>query len=275
MLVFWQNIPRHINPVAFTIGNLSIRWYSLGYILALLTIYLLLRRKISKENSFITLEQLENILSFSFFGGLLGGRFGYTIFYDWTNFISHPWQIFWPFSDGSFVGFYGMSFHGGLIGALLAGWLICKKYNLDFWKIVNFIIPVFPLGYFWGRLGNFMNGELYGRATESKIGMYFSDSDAKLNILRHPSQLYEALGEGVLLFFVLVYFSRKKIWNQNLLWLFLIFYGIIRFAIEFLRQPDAHLGFIALDWLTMGQILSLGMIIVGVALFARSFKNLK
>ncbi len=280
MLEFWQNLPLNLNPIIFSVGNISFRWYSLGYILALVTIYLFLKHQLEKNRwSFIpqslSLGKLENILLISFLGALLGGRIGYTIFYDWTNFISHPWQIFWPFSNGSFIGFYGMSFHGGLIGALLAGWLICKKYHLDFWKIVNFIIPAFPLGYFWGRLGNFMNGELYGRVTENNIGMHFSDSDAKLDILRHPSQLYEALGEGVLLFFVLAYFSRKKIWNQNLLWLFLIFYGIIRFAIEFLRQPDAHLGFIALDWLTMGQILSLGMIIVGVALFARSFKNLK
>ena len=273
MLEFWQHLPLNINPIIFSVGGLSFRWYSLGYILALLTIYFFLKHQLENNRwTFIpqglSLNKLENILLVSFLGALLGGRIGYTIVYDWTNFISQPWQIFWPFSDGSFVGFYGMSFHGGLLGALLAGWLISKKYSLEFWKIVNFIIPAFPLGYFWGRMGNFMNGELYGRVTESNVGMHFSDSDTGLGILRHPSQLYEALGEGILLFFILAYFTRKKFWNQNLLWLFLIFYGIIRFVIEFLRQPDIQLGFIALNWLTMGQLLSLGMVVAGLLTLA-------
>jgi phosphatidylglycerol:prolipoprotein diacylglycerol transferase len=275
VLTFWQNIPIHIDPIIFAIGNISIRWYSLGYVLAILTIYLFLKKKLLNGTLFITLEQLENILFFSFFGALLGGKIGYVIFYDWTNFITNPLLSFWPFSNGSFVGFYGMSFHGGLIGALFAGWIACKRYKLNFWKIVNFIIPVFPLGYFWGRIGNFMNRELYGRVTENKIGMHFSNLDVKLNILRHPSQLYEALGEGILLFFILSYFSQKELWNKHLLWLFLIFYGIIRFVIEFFRQPDAHLQFIAFDWMTMGQILCLGMIGIGISLFAKSFKNHK
>ncbi len=279
MLEFWQNLPLYINPIIFSIGNLSFRWYSLGYVLALITIYILLKYQLkNNRNIFIpknlSLSKLENILLAGFLGALLGGRIGYIVFYDWTNLIYHPWQIFWPFSDGSFVGFYGMSFHGGLLGALLAGWLICKKYSLDFWKIVNFIIPAFPLGYFWGRIGNFMNGELYGRFTDSNLGMHFKSDNATeiaillgsvpQNPLRHPSQLYEAFGEGILLFFILAYFTRKKFWNQNLLWLFLIFYGIIRFAIEFFRQPDPQLGFMFLGWMTMGQILSLGMFSIGL-----------
>ena len=269
MVEFWQNLPLKINPIIFSIENLSFRWYSLGYILALMTVYVFLKYQIKNNHwTFIpkklSLNRLENILLTGFLGALLGGRIGYAVFYDWTNFISRPWQIFWPFSNDSFVGFYGMSFHGGLLGALLAGWLICKKYHLEFLEIVNFVIPAFPLGYFWGRMGNFMNGELYGRVTENNIGMHFFNSDAKLNILRHPSQLYEALGEGILLFFILIYFTRKKFWNQNLLWLFLIFYGIIRFAIEFLRQPDAQLGFIAFNWMSMGQVLSLGMVVTGL-----------
>ncbi len=278
MLHLWQNLPLYINSTIFSIGNLPLRWYSLGYILALTTIYFYLKNQLANNHwTFIpqelSLNKLENILLVSFLGALVGGRIGYSIFYDWGNFISQPWQIFWPFSNGSFTGFYGMSFHGGLVGALLAGWLICKKYHLHFWKIVNFIIPAFPLGYFWGRIGNFMNGELYGRVTKNNIGMHFSDSDAKLVILRHPSQLYEALGEGILLFFILTYFTRKKIWNQNLLWLFLIFYGIIRFAIEFFRQPDIQLGFIVLGWITIGQLLSLGMLVIG--LITLIFKNKK
>lgn len=274
-LPFWQNIPLYINPVIITVGNLSIRWYSVGYILTFLTIYLILRRLIkTTDNLSLSLEQLENILLFSFFGALVGGKIGYIIFYDWTNFITNPLLSFWPFSNGSFTGLYGMSFHGGLIGTLLVGWLVCKKYKLSFWNIANFIIPVFPLGYFWGRMGNFMNGELYGQITENKIGMHFSDSDVKLNILRHPSQLYEAFGEGLLLFLILLYFSKKKLWTNSMLPLFLIFYGLIRFVIELFRQPDKHLGFIA-GWLTMGQILCIVMVTVGSILLIFNYQLLK
>ena len=275
MLTTWQNIPLYINPVAFTIGDLSIRWYSLGYLLAFLTIYLILKRRFAFTDNTplvrskasdkwdiggLTFAQLESILLFSFLGALMGGKIGYIIFYDLANFIASPLLSFWPFSNGIFIGLYGMSFHGGLIGALLAGFIACKKYKIDFGKVVNFIIPVFPLGYFWGRIGNFMNGELYGRATESKIGMYFKDNPL---VLRHPSQLYEAFGEGLLLFFILLYFSKKKIWANNMFPLFLIFYGLIRFVIEFFRQPDEHLGFV-INWLTMGQVLCIIMIVIGL-----------
>ncbi len=275
MLELWQNLPLHLNPVIFTIGNFSFRWYSLGYILALTTIYLFLRRQFKKgaNPKNLTLDKLENILLFTFLGALLGGRIGYAILYDWSDFVIHPWQTLLPFTDdGSFSGFYGMSFHGGLIGTLLVGWLIVSKYKLNFYEVLNFIIPAFPLGYFWGRLGNFMNSELYGRVTESKIGMYFNQSDKQLGILRHPSQLYEALGEGLLLFLILQYCSHKKTCQNNRFPLFLIFYGLIRFLIEFFRQPDAQLGFVALGWITMGQVLCSLMIVVGIVM---SFKNLK
>ena len=277
MLDFWQNLPLYIDPTIFTIGNFSFRWYSLGYILAFTTIYFFLKHRLQKQSGpkLFTLNQLENILLFSFLGALIGGKLGYIIFYDWQNFTTHPLQLFWPFdNNNTFIGIYGMSFHGGLIGALLSGWLTCKKYKLNFRRITNFIILAFPLGYFWGRLGNFMNNELYGRITESKIGMYFTSSDVKLNTLRHPSQLYEALGEGILLFIILKYFTKKKFWKYNLFPLFLIFYGLIRFIIEFFRQPDTHLGFISLNWLTMGQILCFIMIISGIIILWIKNKNL-
>lgn len=273
MLEFWQNLPLHLNPIIVTIGNFSLRWYSLGYILSLMTIYLFLRQKFKKRNNprNLTLDKLENILLFAFLGALLGGRIGYAIFYDWSNFIIHPWQTLSPFTNNNnFIGFYGMSFHGGLLGALLSGWFITKKYNLSFSKILNFITPAFPLGYFWGRLGNFMNGELYGRITESKVGMHFNQTDKQLETLRHPSQLYEALGEGLLLFFILQYCTHRKACQNKLFPLFLIFYGLIRFLIEFFRQPDPQLGFVALDWMTMGQILCGLMIVIGGALFIKS-----
>ena len=267
MITFWQNIPLYLNPIIFTLGNFSFRWYSLGYLLVLATIYFMLKKRFQKiASTNFTFDQLENILLFSFLGALLGGKIGYILFYDWSNFINNPLMSFSPFLNGKFVGIYGMSFHGGLLGAILFGWLICRKYKLNFYQILNFIIPVFPLGYFWGRMGNFMNGELYGRITTSKIGMHFSQVDAKQNILRHPSQLYEAFGEGILLFFILRYFTEKTKWQNKMFPLFLIFYGLIRFIIEFFRQPDPQLGFIALNWLTMGQILCMVMIGVGTVI---------
>ena len=284
MLEFWQNLPLHLNPIIFSIGHFSLRWYSLGYILALITIYLFLKKELQHrgKTSMLTIDQLENILLFSFLGALLGGRIGYVLFYDWPNFIAHPWKTVLPFSgDGSFIGFYGMSFHGGLVGAILFGWLATRKYGLDFYKILNFIIPAFPLGYFWGRMGNFMNGELYGRFTESKIGMHFENDNwtriAELtggNSLRHPSQLYEALGEGIILFFILFYFSKKKAWQNKLFPLFLIGYGAIRFIIEFFRQPDAQLGFVFLGWMTMGQVLCVVMMITGVISLIYNYSRL-
>ncbi len=278
MLELWQNLPLHLNPIIFTIGNFSFRWYSLGYILALITIYLFLQKQFKRGiyPGGLTLDKLENILLFTFLGAILGGRIGYAIFYDWSDFIIHPWQTLLPFADdGSFSGFYGMSFHGGLVGALLIGWLAVSKYKLNFYEVLNFIIPAFPLGYFWGRLGNFMNGELYGRITESKIGMYFSKKEQQLGILRHPSQLYEAFGEGLILFLILQYCNHKKACQNKLFPLFLIFYGLIRFLIEFFRQPDPQLGFVAFGWMTMGQALCVSMMLVGGALFIKQLKNLK
>jgi len=277
MLELWQNLPLHINPIIFSVGGFSLRWYSLGYILALITIYLFLKKELQHrgKTSMLTIDQLENILLFSFLGALLGGRIGYVLFYDWPNFIARPWKTFLPFSgDGSFTGFYGMSFHGGLVGAILLGWLATRKYDLDFYKILNFIIPAFPLGYFWGRMGNFMNGELYGRITESKLGMYFTNKDKQLGILRHPSQLYEALGEGIILFFILFYFSKKKTWQNKLFPLFLIGYGAIRFIIEFFRQPDTQLGFVLLGWMTMGQVLCVLMMITGIVILIYKYGKL-
>jgi len=272
----WSELPLKLNPIAFTIGNFSLRWYSLGYLLTLLTIYLFLKHKFATKTApkNLTTDKLENILFFSFLGALLGGRLGYAIFYDWSNFIAHPLLTFWPFStQGTFTGFYGMSFHGGLLGALLTAKIICKKYSIPFYEFLNFFIPAFPLGYFWGRLGNFINGELYGRQTNNKIGMYFSENNKAQHLLRHPSQLYEALGESILLFFILNHFSKQKKWQNKLFPLFLIFYGIIRFVIEFFRQPDPQLGFIAFGWLTMGQALCLGMIGVGLLFLILANKN--
>ncbi len=268
MLPFWADLPLHLNPVIFQIGGLSLRWYSLSYLLALLTIYLLLKNRLSNNRNIpanLNLGNLEIILFSAFLGAIIGGKIGYLIFYDFSNLVHHPLSTLSPFdSQNKFIGFYGLSFHGGLVGAILSSWWTSRKYKIDFYSLLNFATPAFPLGYFWGRLGNFFNRELYGRLTDSPLGMYFSPTEKRAGLLRHPSQLYEALGEGLVLFLILQYCQRFPTCQNKLFPLFLILYGIIRFLIEFFRQPDPQLGFIALGWLTMGQLLCLLMIFIGI-----------
>jgi phosphatidylglycerol:prolipoprotein diacylglycerol transferase len=191
---------------------------------------------------------------------LIGGRLGYVLFYDFSFFLSHPLRIIFPFefSNGfHYVGISGMSYHGGVLGVLLATYLFCRKNNIGFWDWADLFCPAIPLGYTFGRIGNFINGELYGRVTSGVLGMYFPDDPTHQP--RHPSQIYEALGEGALLFILLWSLRRRKALKGFFLPLYLVGYGVVRFGIEFTREPDPQLGFI-LGPLTMGQILCVGMI---------------
>ena len=209
---------------------------------------------------------------FCFLGVIVGGRLGYVIFYNLKGFITDPLSFLLPFQDGSFVGYYGMSFHGGLIGVILATLWYAKKNKLNFFNLANFIVPAIPLGYFFGRIGNFLNGELFGRPTESFVGMKFPKDE--LGLLRHPSQLYEAFGEGILLFLIIFFLQKKTAFKAHALALFLFFYGIVRFVIEFFREPDPHLGTIFLN-LTTGQILCIGMTVSGIFIFYYTSKPKK
>ena len=224
--------------------------------------------KLLKSNQ----ELLLDLLFWTFLGMLIGARLGYFFFYDLETFLAQPLKYLIPFENTAegfkVTGFYGMSFHGGLLGGGLAFYLFTRVKKLDFFKVVDFFIPALPAGYFFGRLGNFLNGELYGRVTEKFIGMYFPAAyyrDSAL-LLRHPSQLYEALGEGILLFLLLWPLRNKQFVKANpgiLGVIFLAGYGLIRFLIEFTREPDAHLGLV-LGGLTAGQVLSIIMIIVSL-----------
>ncbi len=262
-IISWQTLPFHISPVAFSLGSLAIRWYSLSYLIAFLTIYLLLRWRIKKEegiNKKILL--LDELMLSGIVGLLIGARVGYVLFYDLGSFFENPFSLFWPFSEDGF-GLSGMSFHGGLLGVLLAVYLFCRKKNISFWDLADFIIPAVPLGYFFGRVGNFLNGELFGRETDALWGMIFPTDPEKL--VRHPSQLYEAIGEGLLIFAILWPLRNHPRLKHKFFGLYLILYGLVRFIIEFVRQPDLHLGFVLFN-LTMGQILSLIMVIAGAIL---------
>ena len=192
---------------------------------------------------------------------------GYVVFYNFAYYLKHPLEIILPFSFSSgvtFTGISGMSYHGGLIGAILAGWLYVRKAKLNWWDGVDLYVPVIPLGYTFGRLGNFINGELYGRVTTSSIGMYFPQAPTRE--LRHPSQLYEAFFEGIFLFVLL--WSIRKINSPKgaTLAFYLIGYGLVRFCIEYFRQPDDHLGFVWLSF-SMGQILCAAMVAAGIGLY--------
>jgi len=266
---WWQHLPQHIDPVLIAIGPLRLHYYGLMYLIAFGTTYWLVSYRIRHEKRFsITQDQVKDLLLAAILGLLIGARLGYVLFYGFSYYLDHPLEIFLPFrfENGiTFTGFSGMSYHGGLIGVLTAGAIYLKKTGVSFFEAADLFAPAMPLGYTFGRLGNFINGELYGRVTSHPIGMLFPA--APVPELRHPSQLYEAVFEGILLFLVLWRLKGIKAPSGAMLAFCFAGYGTVRFFIEFFREPDAHLGFIWLS-LSMGQLLCLGMIAAGVLLFA-------
>jgi len=276
-LYLYQNIPLHLDPTAFAVGSLSVGWYSLMYLIGFSTVYFLLVYRIEKKeftiyNLQFTILELKNIildfLLFALSGALVGGRVGYVLFYNLPYYLHNPLSIISPydFTTGKLIGIYGMSYHGGVIGILIMATIFTKKYKINFWQLADFIVPAIPAGYFFGRIGNFFNLELYGRATTSWIGMHFPLWTGAGPLLRYPSQLFEAFFEGVILFVILWSIrGQKKFPGYFLAW-YVIGYGIIRFLLEFFREPDEQIGFI-FHYITLGQILSLAMIIVGIGVY--------
>ncbi|HOO41407.1 MAG TPA: prolipoprotein diacylglyceryl transferase [Syntrophales bacterium] len=263
----WQHLPFHISPNLLEIGSFQLRYYSLMYLVAFGLAYLLVSYRIRKENYEFTTGTIQDYFIWAILGVILGGRLGYVLFYNFDYYMAHPLEIFLPFdfSDGiRFTGISGMSYHGGLVGFLAATVLFCRKAKISFWRFTDLLVPVIPLGYTFGRIGNFINGELYGRATDMPWGMYFPDD--REGLLRHPSQLYEAFFEGIVLFALLWFIRKKRPFEGFLAALYLIGYGFARFFIEFVREPDAHLGFV-LGPFSMGQVLCFIMIISGVAVW--------
>jgi len=269
-LAFWQNLPSHINPVIFKLGAFHVQWYGLMYIVAFAVSYLLARHRTRTESRFPYVEDfLKDIMTWAFIGVLIGGRLGYVLFYNFEYYAQHPLEIILPFRSGEtgirFTGISGMSYHGGLVGAIMGPWLFCRKRKADFWNLCDLFFPSAPLGYTFGRLGNFINGELWGRTTNSPIGMYFPEAPG--NSLRHPSQLYEAAFEGVFIFAVLWTIRKRNIPKGGFAGLYIMAYGIVRFCIEFFRQPDAQLGFVLFNLFSLGQVLCFAMIVIGLALY--------
>lgn len=278
LITWWQNLPLAIDPVLFSIGSFQLRWYSLGWILSFATVYLLVRHRIRHEAPYkgLTQKTVDDFFFYAVLGVLLGGRLGYVVFYNLGYYLNHPLEIVLPFStDGGvkFTGISGMSFHGGVIGGVLVFTWYVRKKSLGFLKFIELFIPAIPLGYTFGRLGNFMNGELYGRSTDAPWGMHFYDflpggAKSPMLELRHPSQLYEALLEGVVSG-LLLWLLRKKAPPGVLFGLYFVTYGLFRFMIEFFRQPDAQFLAERMDgsvfwFMTMGQVLCASMVAFGI-----------
>ena len=303
-LYFYQHLPECISPIAFTIGRVEVSWYGIMYLIAFAIVYFLVRYRIKRKETSITLETVQDFFPWAIVGLLLGARLGDVIIYNWPYFSAHPLEIFLPFdvhNHWQYIGIYGMSYFGGLLGLAIAFVIFSflrfnlknppplpegrcpskfsKKILVDgevgaigrLWSnTLNFtdlFAPAIPLGCAFGRLGNFINGELYGRITTAPWGMYFPlDITGRL---RHPSQLYEMFLEGILLFVILWYLRKYKSPTGYLTSFYLIGYGLARFTAEFFRQPDNDWFFLSL---TLGQWFSVGIISLGIVIIS-SQKN--
>ena len=245
-----------INPIALSLGPLKVHWYGLMYLIGFAAALWLASVRAKKAGSIFTPDQVSDLIFYGAMGVVIGGRFGYVIFYHFDYFIQNP---LWLFS----IWEGGMSFHGGLMGVILSMTLFARKTGKRFFDVADFTAPLVPIGLGAGRVGNFIGGELWGRVADVPWAMVFPGGGS---LARHPSQLYQFLLEGVLLFVILWWFSSSPRPRMAVSGLFLMGYGLFRFIVEFFRQPDEHLGFLAFDWLTMGQLLSMPMIVLG-ALF--------
>jgi len=254
----------NFDPVALQIGPLAVHWYGLMYVFGFTGVYLLWCYRIKHYSHLIdpkwNKEQASDLLFYGALGAVLGGRLGYVFFYKPAEYLANPLEIF-MINNG------GLSFHGGLLGVIAALYLFGRKIKLNFIEIGDFVAPVAAIGLFFGRMGNFVNQELWGKTTDLPWGMVFSNGG---ELPRHPSMLYEAFLEGLVLLAVLWWLARKPRQQGFLSGSFLIGYALSRILVEFVRVPDEHLQYLLFDWVTMGQILSLPMLFVGVFLVLRA-----
>ncbi|GAM78640.1 prolipoprotein diacylglyceryl transferase [Vibrio ishigakensis] len=251
----------HIDPVLIELGPISIRWYGLMYLIGFAFAMWLANRRADQKGSGWNREQVSDLLFLSFLGVVVGGRVGYVIFYHFDLFLDNPLYLFQVWTGG-------MSFHGGLLGVISAMAIYAYRNGRTFFNVADFIAPLIPFGLGMGRLGNFMNDELWGRVTDVPWAVLFPSGGY---LPRHPSQLYEAVLEGLVLFFILNFFIKKPRPAGAVSGLFLLGYGSFRFIVEYFREPDAHLGLFG-DWISMGQILSSPMIFAGAIMMWWAYK---
>lgn len=247
----------HIDPIALSIGPLDIRWYGLMYLLGFAGAFGLAHWRVKHHALNWSSENISDLIFFAALGVIIGGRLGYLLFYPTPSNFVFPWSIFKVWEGG-------MSFHGGLIGVMTALGIFAYRRHKSFWDVLDFTAPLVPFGLAAGRLGNFINGELWGRVTDVEWAMVFPTGGP---YPRHPSQLYEMALEGFLLLGILLWFARRPRPSGQIAALFLIGYSICRFVVEFWREPDASVGYLWGNWLTMGQLLSLPMFLIGLLLW--------
>jgi phosphatidylglycerol:prolipoprotein diacylglycerol transferase len=265
-----------IDPVAVALGPLQVRWYGLMYLVGFAAAWWLARVRTKQPGAGLRPHQADDLLFYCVLGVVLGGRIGYVLFYQADRLLQDPLYLVRVWEGG-------MSFHGGLLGVLVAVWWFGRRHQLHFFRLTDFVAPLVPLGLGAGRIGNFINGELWGRPTDVPWGVQLPCASFPEQCLGlgpqtlwsaplHPSQLYQAALEGLALFVILWLFAARPRPRMAVSGMFLVAYGVFRFAVEFVRQPDAHLGFVALDWLTMGQLLTLPMLAGGVLLLALAYR---
>jgi phosphatidylglycerol:prolipoprotein diacylglycerol transferase len=256
----WPNF----DPVAFHLGPIAVHWYGLMYLLGFGIAWGLAMWRAKKSHGVWNADLISDLLFYCALGVIIGGRVGYMLFYDLPNLIHSPLSFFKVWQGG-------MSFHGGFLGVIVAMLLFCKRYQKSFFETADFIAPFVPLGLGAGRIGNFINGELWGRTTTMPWGMIYPNGGP---LPRHPSELYEFLCEGIILFIVLWLFSRKPRPRMAVSSVFLIGYGLARIFCEFFREPDPQYGYLLGHWLTMGQVLSLPMVLLGsILLYTAYFRH--
>lgn len=262
---FWNHIYEHFDPVAFALFSFPVHWYGIMYALALISALYLAKSIVKRDKLPIKQKQLDDYFIYIEVGIILGARLGYILFYDPQTgyYLTHPWQIFNPFdANGDFVGIRGMSYHGAVIGWFLGSLYYHKRHpDVSFGVIMDVVALAVPVGYMFGRVGNFLNQELIGRTTDLPWGIYVD------GVLRHPSQLYEALLEGLVVFLAIYAYRNYKRFNGDLILLYGFVYGLMRFTAEFWREPDMQIGFLFGEWLTMGQVLSAAMMLVATVLW--------
>ncbi|HEY9643485.1 MAG TPA: prolipoprotein diacylglyceryl transferase [Coleofasciculaceae cyanobacterium] len=266
-----------INPIALKVGPIAIHWYGIMYLLGFLGGWVLLQVRIKHFKLNWTADQLSDLVIYLVMGVILGGRLGYVLFYNPSFYIQHPLQAL-AIWDG------GMAFHGGLIGVIVAIAIYGRQHQRQFFEIADFVVPVVPIGLATGRIGNFINGELWGKVADLPWAMQLPCNDPRFERYcngattgysppHHPSQLYEFFLEGVVLFIALWWFSGKRRPRMAVSGLFALLYGVFRFIIEFVRLPDIQLGYLAWGWVTMGQVLSLPLIAIGILLIGLAYTN--
>jgi phosphatidylglycerol:prolipoprotein diacylglycerol transferase len=270
----WNHIYDTFDPVAFHIFSLPVHWYGMMYVLALVSALYIGKYFIKRDRLDFKEGTLDIFFIYVEVGVILGARLGYILFYDpnTSYYLSHPWQIFNPFVDGAFVGIRGMSYHGAVAGFLIGSYLFTKKHKVSFGKLMDLVAISVPLAFVFGRIGNFLNQELIGRETDVAWGIYVD------GILRHPSQLYEALLEGFGVFIVVYAYKKFQKFSGELLLVYGFSYGIFRFLAEIYRAPDVQIGYICCDAITQGQVMSLGMSLISAILwiyYAKKAKALK